>query len=314
MRSLWRKVPAMLLLAAVAAMHAAGEEAAAALRAEQLIGRPVRVETTGGGAFQGKLLTVTEDRLELVASDGQILAVSRGHVKLLEEIPADRGTRAFYQDSAANRLIFAPTAFAMEPGELHITDTELLFVTGSYGLSDRVSLWAGLSPLGAVASARGILAVGDSLALSAGAFAGLEWMLEITDQPVTGVILPYVLGSWGEPENNLTIGGAWALTADAADGIKGVGLVAVVGGKIVLTATTALISESWLIWGERGDEASWSAAPLAAVFGLAFRIAGSRLSWDIGVIAPLSFDQGVSGVFDGEFVPLPWLSVTYRIS
>jgi hypothetical protein len=305
------------VLLALVATGAAAEEAApgavtdAAI--ERSIGRPVRVQTAGGGSFQGLLLAVADDRIEVQESDGRIVAIGRDQVTSLQEIPEGRGVRAFYQDSAANRLIFAPTGFAMEPGELHVTDTELIVVTASYGLNDHLSFWAGVSPLGAVASARGILTFGDTFALSAGAFVGLEWLLGLTGQPVTGLLLPFVLASWGEPENNATAGCAWALTADGANGVQSFGLVAVVGGKLVLTATTALISENWLVWGERYYESGWDAVPLAGLFALAFRIAGDRLSWDIGAVAPLAFDGGVTGLFGGEFVPLPWLSVTYRI-
>jgi hypothetical protein len=290
-----------------------GLDAGAAVPAEELVGRAVRVETDGGGIFQGTLVLADPERLELVQSDGQIVAVSRGQVRRLQEIPADKGVRAFYQDSASNRLIFAPTGFAMEPGELHITDTELVFVTASYGLNDYLSFWGGISPLGALASVRGILPLGGRFAVSAGAFVGLEWLLGLTDQPVAGLLLPYLLASWGEPQNNLTVGTAWALTVDGANGVQSFGLVAVVGGKIVLTATTALVSENWLIWGERGEGTGWDAIPLCGFFGVAFRIAGGRLSWDIGAIMPLGFDGGVTGLAGGPFVPLPWLSVTYRI-
>lgn len=304
---------AMVLLALGGVLSAHAEEAAAVVEPEPLIGRPVRVQTLGGGSFQGVLLTVAADRLELVRSDGTILALSRGEVKGLQEIPVGKGVRAFFQDSASNRLIFAPTGFAMEPGELHVTDTELIVVTASYGLNEWLSFWAGICPLGAVASARAILPLGSSVAVSAGSFIGMEWLLDLTGQPVTGLLMPYLLASWGEPENNLTLGGAWALTMDAANGVQSYGLVAVVGGKIVLTATTALVSENWVIWGERAPAAGWDAVPLAGLFAVAFRIAGDRLSWDIGAIAPLGFDGGVTGIGGGEFVPLPWLSVTYRI-
>lgn len=312
-----KRMPAVILLLLLlpgggAGVWAAGDQAASPLEAQQLIGRAVRVETEGGGVFQGTLLAVSPDRLELVESDGRIVAVSRARVTGLQEIPTDRGVRAFYQDSASNRLIFAPTGFAMEPGEVHITDTELLFVTASYGLNDYVSFWGGICPLGALASARGILPIGDSFALSAGAFVGLEW-LAILGEPVAGLLLPYLLASWGEPENNLTVGTAWAMVVDGAEGFQSYGLVAMVGGKIVLTATTALVSENWLIWGERTEGAGWDAVPLSGLFGLAFRIAGGRLSWDIGAVMPLGFDGGVTGLFGGEFVPLPWLSLTYRI-
>jgi hypothetical protein len=313
MKRRWISVLWMLLLALGGALSTHAADAAADVEMERLIGRPVRVQTLGGGSFQGRLLTVTPDRLELVQSDGRILALSRGQVKRLQEIPEGGGIRAFYQDSASNRLIFAPTGFAMEPGELHVTDTELLVVTASYGLNDYLSFWAGISPLGAVASARGILPLGSSGALSVGTFVGLEWLLGLTGQPLTGLFMPYVLASWGEPENNLTVGCAWALAADRLNGLQSYGLVAVAGGKIVLTATTALVSENWLIWGERAPGAGWDGVPLAGVFALAFRIAGDRLSWDIGAVAPLGFDGGVTGLFGGKFIPLPWLSVTYRI-
>ncbi|MBN1835276.1 MAG: hypothetical protein JW820_05450 [Spirochaetales bacterium] len=302
----------VLLSAGGIEVWAAGEEDASPVEPEQLVGRAVRVETEGGGVFQGTLLAVSADRLELVESDGRIVAVSRDRIERVQEIPTDRGVRAFYQDSASNRLIFAPTGFAMEPRELHVTDTELVFVTASYGLNRYVSFWGGISPVGALASARGILPLGGRLAVSAGSFVGLEW-LSILGEPVAGLLLPYVLASWGEPENNLTVGCAWAVTIGGADGFRSFGLVAMVGGKIVLTATTALVSENWLIWGERSEGAGFDAIPVSGLFGLAFRIAGGRLSWDIGAVMPLGFDGGVSGLFDGTFVPLPWLSLTYRI-
>jgi hypothetical protein len=208
--------------------------------------------------------------------------------------------------------MFIPTGFAMEPGELHITDTELVFVTASYGLNDYVSFWGGISPLGALASARGILSLGRSVAVSAGAFAALEW-LSMLGKPVASLILPYLLMSWGEPENNLTLGASWAFSASPSEGFDSLGLVVVVGGKVVLTATTALVSENWLVWGELSEGQGWEAAPLYGVFGLAFRIAGGRLSWDIGAVMPLRLAGGVEGIFDGTFIPLPWLSLTYRI-
>ena len=38
-----------------------------------LLGEPVRIETVGGGSFQGTLLNVSEDRIEILVADGQIL-------------------------------------------------------------------------------------------------------------------------------------------------------------------------------------------------------------------------------------------------
>jgi hypothetical protein len=276
---------------------------------EALLGQVVRVETSGGGSFLGTLLTVGPDRLELVEPDGEIVQIAFKSVKRALTIPPGKGLRAFYQDSAANRLIVAPTGFPMDPGELHVTDQEAVVITGSYGLSRFVSLWGGISPAGALLSARAIASL-NRLAFSAGSFIGLEWVGAMGG-PVSGLLLPYALASWGEPDNNLSIGGALAFGFGSEQGFRSVGAVVEVGGKMVLTATTALVTENWLIWSVA--DGKWDPVPLAAIVGLVFRIAGSRFSWDIGALLPLQVRGGLAGYFDGAFIPVPWVSLTYRI-
>ena len=277
---------------------------------EELIGKAVRIETYGGGNFQGTLLAIIEDRLEIVLPDGQIIQVKKEAVEEYRELLVHKGRRTFYQDSASNRLIVIPTGFPMETGEFHITDQEIALITASYGLNQHVAFWGGISPLGALLNARFILTLGRSLAVSAGSFAGIEWV-GVTDGPVSGLLLPYVLTSWGEPNNNITAGGAFAFTIDTAGGFQALGAVAVLGGKLVLTATTALVTENWFIWGKEDD--TWQAAPLVGIFGLVFRIAGSRFSWDIGALLPIWISGGISGFVEGAYIPLPWISLTYRI-
>ncbi|MFH2114190.1 MAG: hypothetical protein ABIJ86_06765 [Spirochaetota bacterium] len=306
------RVLAFVVISTISGSWLAADPVSAKATATELIGKPVRIQTQGGGVFQGTLFSVTDERLEIVEADGLIVAIHVSAVSSIAALSMARGTRSLYQDSASNRLMFMPTGFAMAPGELHISDTELAFVTASYGLSEHVSLWAGISPLGAIASARGVLSIGDSVAASAGMFAGIEWQGMLGDQ-VGGLFLPYLLVSWGEPENNLTIGGSWAISTAPTRGLESRGAVAVIGGKCVLTATTALVSENWLIWAEESTNENWSAVPLFGAFGLAFRIAGNRLSWDIGAIVPLDIAGGIGGIGDGPVVPLPWLSLNYRI-
>jgi hypothetical protein len=61
--------------------------------------------------------------------------------------------------------------------------------------------------------------------------------------------------------------------------------------------------------------------PTINVVGLSFRIAGSRLSWDIGAVVPLflyddpNSPEGVrlSGIGGDAIIPLPLISLTYRI-
>jgi hypothetical protein len=46
-----------------------------------------------------------------------------------------------------------------------------------------------------------------------------------------------------------------------------------------------------------------------------FRIAGNRLSWDIGATIPCEIDlNGVHSMFGGTaYIPIPLITVTYRI-
>ena len=289
---------------------------------DDLVGEPIRVVTVGGGNFQGTLIAVRDDRIEILIADGQILLISREAIETYRRIISDTGDRAFFQDSASNRLMVMPTAFAMEPGEFHVTDQELIVVSSSYGLTENITFWGGISFPGALLSARFTSNFGDSLALSAGSFAGTQW-IGPTSMGFSGILMPYVLSSWGEPDNNLTLGAGVPFAFGFFGTDNPTGVIGAIGGKTVLTSNAALVTENWAIWGRRFDfnpnntgttTEEWDPIPLAAALGLAFRIADSRFSWDIGAILPLSIDSsGVRGALGGAFIPVPLISLTFRI-
>jgi hypothetical protein len=290
---------------------------------ESRLGRMIAVKTAGGGVFRGELLSVTETRVELVNSDGTITSLSRKMVKSAEEIATDSKGNLYFQDSAANRLIFMPTAFGMDKGEFHIAAHELVLINGAYGFSEHFSLWSGITFLGAVLNARGSITLSPKTALSAGIFTGLSWM-----KPLTAGVIPYAILSCGTENRNFTIGfglpaGTFQIvtypTNQNAQAIFGarqtrvVGAASVIAGKIPLSPTTALISENWFIvpW----DAKTWD-TELMVIPMIAFRIAGPRLSWDIGAIVPLSISsKGVRSLMESDTIfPFPLLSLTYRIN
>lgn len=180
-------------------------------------------------------------------------------------------------------------------------------------MSKNISLWGGISPLGAVLSGRFIFSITESFAVTSGSFAGIEWV-GATGAPVSGMLMPYLISYWGEPNSNFTAGAAIAFSFSTATGFDTLGFLAALARKIVLTATTVLVTENWIIWAERDNQ--WDPIPSYAFLGLVFRIAGSRFSWDIGAILPMEISrEGISGLGGGgaPFIPLPWISMTYRI-
>jgi hypothetical protein len=254
------------------------------------LGKMVRMKTIGKGEFQGVLYGVSDALVEIVNGEGQVFRILRSEINSVEVIEAGAKRGAYYQDAAANRLIIMPTAFGMDAGEFHIALQEIVVVTASYGISSNFSVWAGVSIPGGVLSARYSLGLGDFGAFSAGMFAGYIWL---SGSPI---LMPYTVLSIGDITDNITIGAAvpFSLSPPYFQGV-----IVPIGGKIAISSTAALITENWIVYlpGAYG-------LPLMIIPSLMFRIAGSRFSWDIGVIV-----SDLTG-----WIPLPILSFTYRIN
>lgn len=340
----WRIILGVFLLYTVFVFALWGEnETTDVSLSPATIGNPVRVETIQGGSFQGVLKAISGDRIEIVAEDGQILQIDLNSIVSVQILDSSESRHTFFRDSASNRLVVMPTGFPMETGEFHVADQEIIAVTVSYGLNDHVSFWAGLSVPGFLLSARYILSPAERFAISVGSFAGLSWIEDLQ----AGAILPYLIASWGEPDNNVTIGGSPVMTfdLDRSKPFELSGAVLALGGKKVLTSTSSLIFENWIMWLKRDVydnsidpvDKRWDAVPNAILPAVVFRIAGERLSWDIGAVVPLLITNAefvivdpeaseeeeigynkntgykLQGVFDEAIIPIPILSVTYRI-
>lgn len=284
------------------------------------IGSRVRLRTESGASFQGILYAFDEEFITIIDRDSRVVTILREALTEAQIIDPDLDKKSYYQDSAANRLLVMPTGFPMEPGEFHIADQEIAAVTMSYGINQHFSLWGGISIPGALVSARFITQLGEKAAISIGSFAGLSWI------EFTGLLIPYTIISTGSPENNFTVGGGAAFSFDNTSFNIEAAILAI-GGKTVLSDTTAIVTETWIIWGEMQEfdpvdteaAGSWNYIPMTAVPGIAFRIAGERFSWDIGAVLPVTVQTQagkyqIQGLFgEDSFIPIPLISLTYRI-
>ncbi len=306
------------------------------------IGEVVRVRTEGRGEFQGNLLSVGEERIEIQNHEGLVMEVVLDEVTEVLVIDPTAGRGTYFQDAAANKLILMPVGFGMDPGEFHIADQELIIVSASYGFSEHFSMWGALSIPGALFNARLSTSIGDTVGLSAGSFLGvifLEWGHALA--------MPYVIGSFGSVNQNFTIGAAAPFYIDIAHEIPvagggevlttyGVtGGVMAIGGKIVLSQTASIVTENWIAVLTEYWNGAWRSPMIFAIPTVAFRIAGSRFSCDVGIGMGMYYmrssedtpweevEAGADYVKtwgDYEFdwitdvpIPIPILSVTYRI-
>jgi hypothetical protein len=270
-------------------------------------GTIVQIETDDGTRFQGRLLTRLPDRVELVVANGTILQIARDSIVAVRSLGNPSDARQLFEDSAANRLVIMPTAFPMEQGEFHVASQEIVAVTGSYGISRAVSVWGGVSIPGALFSLRGSFDPVPGFGFSFGSFVGASWL----DLSLGPLVLPYALVSFGDPVDNITIGSGFAMTF--SDGFSIPGFVLALGGKRAINATSAIVTENWVIWGDRSRD-SITAVPAAIAPSFVFRIAGDRLSWDIGAVVPFIIDGPDPFSLVTPVIPLPVIAVTYRIS
>ena len=277
---------------------------------EALRGTIIDVRTRGGGSFRGALFSVGGDRIELVGPEGVISAIDREAILAVEPIDPASDTAEYFQNSASNRLVLMPTGFGMEKGELHVASQEIVAVTASYGVSEHFSLWLGTSIPGALVSLRWSSMLGPRSALSLGTFLGLGWLDTI------GIALPYAIASVGHQNRNLSLGGGVPFAWDADGGFRPIAAVLAIGGKVIVSSTASIVTENWII--AASDGWVWDRLELYLFPSAVFRIAGNRLSWDIGAILPLGYRERdgayiLSGITEGATFPIPILSVTYRV-
>jgi hypothetical protein len=254
---------------------------------------------------------VSPERVEIQNAEGLILTVATAEITRVLVIEPTGEAEAYYQDAAANKLFFMPVGFGMEPGELHIANQEILAVSVSYGVSESFSLWGAVSIPGLMLNTRFSLEPHPKVGLSLGSFAGVVFI-----EPAL-VALPYGIVSFGTRNQNFTLGAGALVYYEMGGETLLAGGVCALGGKIVISQTASLITENWIALATTRRDDRWT-GELWGTFlpSLAFRIAASRFSWDIGVTLPLSLRQNGELVLDwlaGDPIPFPLLGFTYRI-
>ncbi len=281
---------------------------------ESLLNKQVIVKTYDRREFFGQLVNVNDDRIELVNASGVVVQIIKERVKSIHEVEPRRLASLQPQDAASGRLIMAPTAFMMEPGTLLLSNVEVVGVTASYGLTRNLSVWGGATFAGTALNVRFSAELARGVVgLSLGTFVGINWFGNLTD-----LLIPYGSVSFGSVKANFTGGMGFVTTMDThlPLGIDFNAYAVVVGGRLPLFKSMALIFENWLLLPYDPFMGTFTQS-MTVILAAVVRFPGTRLSWDVGLALPFTADpDGIKGIFGwfSSVFPIPLLSVTYRFT
>lgn len=293
----------MTLTLAAPGLAAAAQEA----RRDPPAGPVLTVSLKDGTTLIGRIADEDATHVTVLTLEGLTIRIPRSSIVSMREAAPPAEAQFTRSDPNYSRLMFAPTARPLRKGDGYFSDHYVAFPGVAYGITDHFSLSGGMSIVPGVgldeqvfyASPKIGFDVSDKLALGAGAaYAG-------GGGEGNGVGIAFALATVGRPEKSFTAGIGFAGSRESEYDFRTNTSrdvwkwrdkpILMLGGSVQLSNSVALVSENWLLLGEKLSDQP---------FGVALRFFGDRISADVGMIF-------VGEVIEEGF-PVPWLSFSYH--
>ena len=264
----------MMVLVAIAACSTpalAQEEIEALTPGETLY----EIRLTDGSVLFASVTEVTGDTIVLVTSGGARLEVERSQIREARVAEGRVVEGEFWRkDSNTSRLFFTATGRTLDKGDWYAGTTLIILPWVAVGLSDRVTLAAGGSLFISEFQWFYVAPKVQLLRTPMAQFSVGTLIFFVEDEEVG---ITYGVGSFGTPDNSLTVG--LGLGFSGADYSSQP--VAMIGGETRASRRIKLITENYFLPGETG-----------VLFSGGLRIIGERFSTDLAL---------AGGGGDGDF-------------
>jgi hypothetical protein len=275
-----RLLPAVLPLALAFALPrpAAAQVDTVAVSTDSLY----TIRLTDGSVLYGRVTEQTDDALTVQTQSGATVRLLRGQVVSMTRL-AGRvvNGEVWGDDPHATRLFFGPTARAIPRGEGYFGVYELFFPFVSYGVTDRFTISGGTPVFPEVIGKVFYLAPKYEVLRTPRASAAVGVLALFAPEDVTGSAgLLYGVGTFGTPDQALTVGATVPFIASDGESEIGDQPVFMVGGEARMSRRTKFISENYFMPGESG-----------ALISGGVRFFGERLSADFGLGAGFGGDD-----------------------
>ncbi len=258
------------------------------------------VETTDGNEFTGNILFEDSTGILLNTSIYGELFIPARYIKKREEIRSDLlvDGEYWFGNPHATRYFFGPAAHGLQKGEGYFQNTWILLNQFNYGISNYLSLGGGVVPLFLFAGAPtpvwltpklSVPVARDKVQLGA----GMLFAHVLGEGSSFGIA--YGASTFGNRENNLTLGAGWGFSAYDNDWDWSDRVTLMLSGMTRVGRKTYLMTENYYL--------SLGAGESFGIIMLGGRSVQKRLAVDYGLVIPVGTDMG-------EFIAIPWLSIT----
>ena len=261
----------------------------------------VTVRLKDGSLLVGLLVARTSDSVSIVTTAGR-MTLTRSEVTEIRVInPADLHDGSYWPpDPHDSRLFFGPTGRTLAKGSGYFSDLYLFLVNGAVGVTDRITLGAGMSFLPSAnfftnnayyVTPKVALVRGETFNVAVGALIG--FVPHSDSHANGGAGIYYLVATNGRPDASITYGVGYSYFDSSVSGDA----TLMLGGTLRVARRISLMTENYIFTGPGG--AYW-----APIYGV--RFIGDRLSADLGLV-------NFTGRNTVPFTPgLPWLGFAIK--
>ncbi len=256
------------------------------------------IKTVDGAEYVGRITSESETTISLQTPAGINIDIPKTSVQSIKPFEGKVvGKKIYRPDPNKSRYLIAPSAFPIESGKGYCRDFCLVFPSINYGLSNQVSVQAGIiwfpgmpiadTPM--FASAKVTLMQTKKVALAA----GMQYFrIPLLDR---GFGMGFLFGTAtvGDRFNHGTVSLGWGYVEEKGNWDVANRPIVVLAGNKRMTENLALVTENWIL-----PQTGLENTPLS----LAVRFFGKKIAVDVGGII----------ILKSEGAPTPLLDFTYH--
>ena len=251
----------------------------------------------GGSQIVGRIVGIRESEIDFESEMGTtVILIS--DIKEIKEMSAKamKGGVYWFPNPNQTRLVISPTGRMLKKGQGYFNDIYIFFPNVAYGITDNVSMGAGITIFPGVDLDKQIMFFMPKIGVSAVenfdlAISGLIFRIpkaydwDNDDAMAVGII--FGTGTYGTPDKSISFGLGYGFVDDALGDKPAMML----GGEYRFARRASLVSENWVF-----PDADY---PLIS-YGV--RLFGEQMAVDLGFFNTFSEDMPVIGVPYVDFV------------